>query len=88
VLQRINNNLAYLSVLLDRIRRYAIFVRPGERLEVVRDETDNRVLEAAVAGKVEYIVSGDADLLSLSAYAGIEIVTPARFAAILAAESL
>ena len=66
----------------------ATFVEPEQRLTVVRDEADNRVLEAAVAGEVDYVVSGDADLLSLRVYEGIEIVTPARFAAILASADL
>jgi predicted nucleic acid-binding protein len=41
------------------------------------------VLEAAVAGSVDYIVSGDQDLLMLSEYAGIPIVTPAHLLAAL-----
>ena len=66
----------------------AIHVIATRRLEVVRDPDDNRVLEAAVAGAADYIVSGDADLLALGVYEGIEIVTPARFAAILASADL
>jgi predicted nucleic acid-binding protein len=41
------------------------------------------VLEAAIAGEVGYIVTGDQDLLTLGLYEGIEIVTPARFLEIL-----
>jgi hypothetical protein len=33
-------------------------VEPAERLEVVADETDNRVVEAAVAGAAQVIVTG------------------------------
>ncbi|HLF77845.1 MAG TPA: putative toxin-antitoxin system toxin component, PIN family [Dehalococcoidia bacterium] len=88
LLRRIHDDSTYLSVLLARLRRYAIFVLPRERLEVVRDEADKRVLEAAVAGEADYIVTGDKDLLDLGSYQSIEIVTPARFAAILAAENL
>jgi predicted nucleic acid-binding protein len=32
-----------------------------------------------VAGRAEYIVMGDADLLALHPFRGIEIVTPAAF---------
>ena len=52
--------------------------------EVVRDEMDHLVLEAAIAGEADYIVSGDKDLLVLESYEGIQIVTPAQFLAILA----
>ena len=36
-------------------------------------------LEAAVAGNVDYLVSGDGHLLELSSFRGIDIVTPRTF---------
>ncbi len=70
------------------IRTRAEVVRPQERLDVVQqDPSDNRVLGAAVEGQADYIVSGDQHLLALGSFEGIEIVSPARFAAILAATS-
>lgn len=50
---------------------------------IVEDLDDDRVLEAAMAGEVDYIVSGDHHLLDLGTHADIPIVTPARFAAAL-----
>lgn len=41
-----------------------------------RDQDDDRVLAAAIAGKADIIVSGDDDLLSLGSYEGIPILTP------------
>ena len=65
---------------------FAAIVAPRRKLQVVKaDPADNRVLEAAVAGSVDYVVSGDRHLLDLSTYDAIPIVSPARFAAILAA---
>ena len=65
---------------------FAAIVAPRRKLQVVKaDPADNRVLEAAVAGSVDYVVSGDHDLLELGSYQDIPIVTPTRFAAILAA---
>ncbi len=49
----------------------------------IRDEADLAVIEAAVAGGADCIVTGDKDLLALGAHAGIEIVPPARFLAML-----
>ena len=60
-----------------------ILVQPAEQINVVADEADNRVVEAAVSGEVDYVVTGDVDLLSLGSHQGIQVVTPARFAAIL-----
>ena len=50
---------------------------------IAKDPSDNRVLEAAIAGQAEYIVSGDNDLLTLASYEAVQIVSPARFLAIL-----
>jgi len=42
---------------------------------VVRDFKDNVVLETAYDGKADFIVTGDADLLSLHSFRGINIVS-------------
>ncbi len=49
---------------------------PVHAVAVARDTADNRLLEAALAGEAEMIVSGDEDLLVLRAFRGIPIVTP------------
>ena len=48
-----------------------------------RDPADDHILALARAGHVDYIVSGDQDLLTLDTFEGIPVVTPAAFAAIL-----
>jgi len=58
-------------------------VEPTHRIDASRDPDDNRVLEAAIAGEADYIVTGDRDLLELGSYEGIRIVTPAEFVALL-----
>jgi uncharacterized protein len=53
---------------------------PQLTLDAVRDDPDdNRVLECAVAGKANYIVSGDRHLLRLTAYDGIPVLTVRQF---------
>jgi putative PIN family toxin of toxin-antitoxin system len=49
------------------------------QLTVVRDPKDNFVLELAVSGGANVIVSGDNDLITLGRYDGIPIRTPAQF---------
>lgn len=59
-----------------------IFVFPKMRLDVIEDDPeDNRVLECAVEGNVQYIVSGDEHLLALKEFQGIAIISPAGFLA-------
>jgi uncharacterized protein len=53
----------------------AEWVRPTHRLSVAADEADNRILECAVAGRADVIVTGDQDLLRLGSFEGIEIIT-------------
>lgn len=55
-------------------------VAPPTRLDVIKDDpTDNRVLECAVEGQVDVILSGDRHLLDLKAYHAIPIVTAKAF---------
>ncbi len=59
------------------LRRISTVVEPQREIAVVReDPADNRVLEAAIAGDADIIVSGDRHLLSLEAFEGISIVSP------------
>lgn len=58
-------------------------VQPDVQIAVCRDPKDDKFLEVAVAGKADAIISGDDDLLILDPYAGIPIVTPRRFLAML-----
>ena len=58
-------------------------VMPRRRITICRDPKDNQVLEAAIAGRADVIVSGDDDLLVLNPFEGIPIVGPADFLAML-----
>lgn len=52
-------------------------VEPVDVPRVARDPDDDHVLACALAATAELIVSGDLDLLALTAYERIPIVTPA-----------
>ncbi|MBC8248794.1 MAG: putative toxin-antitoxin system toxin component, PIN family [Anaerolineales bacterium] len=54
-------------------------VMPQRRITACRDPKDNVVLEVAVAGEADYIVTGDNDLLVLHPFEDIPIVGPAEF---------
>lgn len=51
----------------------------GRTAKVSRDPDDDMVIETAILGKCQYIISGDQDLLSLGEYDNILIVTPSEF---------
>jgi uncharacterized protein len=46
---------------------------------IVEDPDDDRVLECAIAGMADFVVSGDRHLLKLGSYDGIPIITVRRF---------
>ena len=68
--------LAFLS----QLKSKAAVVNPSIVLEAVSDDPDdNRVLECAIAGKANCIVSGDRHLMRLGSYEGIAILKVRNF---------
>lgn len=70
----------------EELARIAVFlsdlaqtVRPRARLKVVADDPDNRILECAVAGHADAIVTGDRALLALGTFRNIRLLTLARY---------
>ena len=61
-------------------RQHAAWCEPVKLAEAVcRDPDDDWVLATALAGEADGIVSGDADLLALDRYSGIEMLSPRQF---------
>jgi len=55
-------------------------VVPNTKISFVKaDPDDNKILEAAVSGESEFIVSGDRHLLDLEKYKQVKIVKPTVF---------
>ena len=64
---------------LQEISENAEFVKIVHLVTACRDPKDNMVLELAVSGQADYIVTRDKDLLTLDPFQGIRIVTPELF---------
>jgi len=67
---------------VEELSRTAVFmseiattVAPTERLAVLADEPDNRILECAIEGGADKVVTGDKAMLSLALYQGIEVIS-------------
>jgi uncharacterized protein len=63
--------LAHIAVFLSDLART---VKPRARIRALKDDPDNRVLECAIAGRVDAIVTGDKALLGLKDYRGVRIL--------------
>jgi putative PIN family toxin of toxin-antitoxin system len=47
--------------------------------QICRDSEDDKILECALLANVDYIITGDADLLILKEFQGIKIITPNEY---------
>lgn len=71
---------ADLAPFLRLVVAHGRFVEPGRLpAPVCRDPDDDKFLACAVAGRARAIVSGDKDLLTLSEFHTIPILTPRQF---------
>ena len=68
--------LAHVAVFISGL---ATVVAPRRKLRVVKDDPDNRILECAVTGRAQAIITGDKALLALEAFQEIPVVTLASY---------
>lgn len=73
------SNKNFVAILI----QYGERVEPDRKVDVCRDPDDNHVIEVALAGKAELVVTGDEDLLVLQQFETVKFITPGEFLAIL-----
>jgi putative PIN family toxin of toxin-antitoxin system len=78
---RFNFAPADIKVLLDWIGTDAILVTPAEKgVKISRDPKDDFLIDAALAGEADALVTGDKDLLFLGpSYKSVSILSPSEF---------
>jgi putative PIN family toxin of toxin-antitoxin system len=66
---------------IEKIKAKTILVQPKEKVSVIKEnDDDNRILECAIEGRVQYLISGDRKhLLPLKEYQQTKILSPAEF---------
>ena len=83
VMDKLKNKFSFpednIHELIDIILTYCQIIEPVSRFDIVRDKTDNKILECAFDCKADKIVTGDQDLLDLKEFKGIKIVTAKEF---------
>src|SRR5262249_16406359 len=72
-----------MPALMRRITEAAVLVYPSRTISSSPDESDNRFLECAQEAGAGYVVTGNKRHFPFSEFEGINIVSPAEFAAIL-----
>ncbi len=85
-LERVLKNKFKLDVhfvreVIDEVRNVAEVVEVSSHIDVIsHPDEDNRVLECAVDGRADFIVTGDTKhILPLKEYRGIKILSPSEF---------
>lgn len=72
-----------LKELFSLLDNYAIVVSPSQKVDACRDKKDNFLLEVALEGEADYLITGDEDLLVLNSFHEIKIISPKDFEEIL-----
>lgn len=75
----IEQKATFISIILE----IATIVEISRSIKIIKeDPDDNLMLETAIVGNVEYLISGDSHLLELKEFAGIKILTAESFLAL------
>ena len=65
---------------VEKIISISTIVEPSQKFEIVKDDLDdNMVINCAVEGNVDYVVTQDEHLLKIKEFKGIKIVKPEEF---------
>jgi putative PIN family toxin of toxin-antitoxin system len=64
---------------LQRLGKIAEFVPIIQLIRECRDPRDDKFLEVALNGRADVIITGDADLLAMSPWRGVAILSPADY---------
>ena len=59
--------------------RETVLVELTETIQICRDPKDDKLLELAISGNADCLITGDNDLLILNPFRAISILTPAEF---------
>jgi putative PIN family toxin of toxin-antitoxin system len=70
--ERDREALSHVAVTLTEI---AELVKPSKRIKIFKDEPDNRILECAICGEADFLVTGDKKMLQLREHKGVKIIS-------------
>ena len=69
---RDKEEISRVAVILSEMAEWVV---PSEKIQVLNDDPDNRILECAVSGNADVIVTGDKELLRLREYEKTKIIS-------------
>lgn len=66
-------------VLLDQVKRNALWYEPKLSIDILDDKDDNKFIELAVEAEAGYIVTGNSNDFNIKTYMDITICSPKEF---------
>ena len=80
IIEKIKKKDLLISKIAEKIITNSLIVEPKIKLNIIKeDPDDNKILECAKTGKVDYIITNDNHLLKIKGFEGIKIVKPEEF---------
>lgn len=67
------------TLLMERIRQDAYHFTPQESVHVIRDDSDNRLLELALVSKADFLVTGNFNDFTFTSFGKTKVVDPKSF---------
>jgi putative PIN family toxin of toxin-antitoxin system len=68
--------LSHIAVILSELGE---LVKPNPKISIFKDDHDNRILECAIHGEADALVTGDKEMLRLREYSGIKIISLKKY---------
>ena len=67
------------ETILNEFKNKSIKIIPPKMVNICRDKRDNQILDLCLAGKADFLITGDKDLLSLKKFGKTKILKPKEF---------
>jgi len=67
------------EIVLSRFEKIATFYEPKNRLNIIKDESDNRLLELANESNANFLITGNSAHFTMLQYKETKIVSPRDF---------
>lgn len=67
------------ELVLTQIEAKSLKFQPTQRINIIQDDADNRLLELALASKADFIITGNTNDFTMSHFQGTKIVSPKEY---------
>jgi len=76
---QITDFLSNAEIVLSRFEKIALFYEPKIRLSIIKDKSDNKLLELADESNANFLITGNNVDFTMSNYKNTQILSPRRF---------